>query len=212
LHHLVFVPKADQRALGRRWLQQRANNIALQSVELSDQVCSIHAQRGNVTEVKRMLADPSCDLNGSVHRPNPDDTDLYTVLAISCWNGHADAVALLLDANVQVNKQSEIAGLAPLYIAASRGHQACVKLLCKHKGTDVNQSTSEGQTAVLTATIHGHADIIQTLVEAGAHQDHEWMGLRAIDAAQMLRKGTRGRELRSLQHCGRTKANSTATF
>lgn len=56
-------------------------------------------------------------------------------------------------------------GFTPLHLA---NHPRCVTALLDH-GADINRQTSHGATAVMRAALGGVPDVLQTLVDRGAH-------------------------------------------
>ena len=87
-----------------------------------------------------------------------------TPLGIAARNGHADTVAVLLEAKAKLN------GLAvdgPLKLAAQEGDVQVVAVLLKAKA-QVNRWDGAGELALCRATIAGHADTVDMLVHEGA--------------------------------------------
>jgi ankyrin repeat protein len=93
----------------------------------------------------------------------------------------------------------------PLYIACTNGHTAVVEVLMKHASPDVNEGNAEGETCLITAAWHGHADVVAMLIGAGADVDKQnsngktsliaacWRSFPEV-AKAILDAGIRGRE------------------
>jgi ankyrin repeat protein len=82
-------------------------------------------------------------------------------------DGRADALAALLAAGADPGR-ANAAGVAPLHLAADRGHRDCVEALLR-AGAPVDQPTTEkGFTALHLAAMRGHDDCVTPLLAAGA--------------------------------------------
>ena len=55
-----------------------------------------------------------------------------------------------------------------MFYACGSGCIELVKLLLTYSGVDVNAVCSDGMTAVMNAAKHGHINIIEVLIKAGA--------------------------------------------
>jgi hypothetical protein len=165
--------------LGRYWLEQRSANA-----DSIAQEQSIVAHHGNLEHAKQAITTET-DLNTYiVHGKNT--ADRFTLLILACFNGHAESVDLLLESDtVQVNKGSLRQHWTPLYVAAMRGNSLSVEKLIT-RGANVHAKTEDGQTALLAATMFGYTKIVQQLMEAGAHSTSTWLGIKAVDAAEVL--------------------------
>ncbi|KAG9390901.1 Ankyrin repeats (3 copies) [Carpediemonas membranifera] len=116
-----------------------------------------------------------------------------TALLLACNNGHADCVAVLLDAGsrptiwclanaarlgytsivihllragADVNERV-LRRATPLHFASAENRPACVRLLLQ-AGCDVNARDRRGSTAVFMAAEKGHFYVIKMLIAAGA--------------------------------------------
>lgn len=91
-----------------------------------------------------------------------------TALSLACTNGAAAAVDKLLAAGADPNI-AQATGETPLMTCARAGNAEAVTSLLAH-GADVNaKETLQGQTALMWASGQNHADVVQALVDAGAH-------------------------------------------
>jgi hypothetical protein len=170
--------------LGRYWLKQRAANAHL----IAD-AQGIAPHHGNHEAVEGALA-ARADLNG--YNRHEGMVDAFTLLILACFNGHEDAVDLLLGQDgVQVNKGSRHQNWTPLYVAAMRGNSLIVRKLIDLAHADVHAKTEDHQSAMLAAITFGHTEITQQLIEAGARKQSVWMGVDASAAAEKLGYGDR---------------------
>ncbi|KAL2825287.1 ankyrin repeat-containing domain protein [Aspergillus cavernicola] len=116
------------------------------------------------------------------------DTNGTTALIWSSWNGHYSASELLLKQGADVNAESQRFG-TPLLVASMKGHKKIVELLLD-MGADINHETgTKGRahylmhssthpevmdrgaytgTALWSAALNGHVEIVQLLLEKGA--------------------------------------------
>ena len=56
-------------------------------------------------------------------------------------------------------------------------------------GADVHAKTEDEESVLLGATTHGHTEIVELLMEAGARKNSAWMGINVEDAAMKLKQG-----------------------
>jgi hypothetical protein len=165
------------RHLGHHWLKQRSRNSHSIAAE---QGCTPFD--GNLDAVQ-MAVRTGTDLNAYQGNGGGDE---FTLLILACFNGHEDAVGLLLSQEeVQVNKGSRVQNWTPLYVAAMRGNASIVETLLMHRA-NVHATTEDGQNALLVATANGHIQITQQLMEVGARKDSTWMGVNVLESADGL--------------------------
>ena len=101
-----------------------------------------------------------------------------TALFYASEHGHADCVALLLEAarrrllsaasqrrHVDAGKLS---GQTPLYIAAKNGHAACVQQLLEERADPNIPRTHDGMSPLIMAAHGGHTDVVHALLDASA--------------------------------------------
>ena len=90
-----------------------------------------------------------------------------TPLSLACTNGNAAMVALLLEAGADPNTALR-GGETVLMTAARTGKLEAVKALLA-RGADPNRRENyRNQTALMWAASAGHADVVTTLLDAGA--------------------------------------------
>ena len=70
-----------------------------------------------------------------------------------------------------------------------KGHAAIVRLLIA-AGADVHAVTESDESSLFVATAHGRTQVIRQLIDAGARVQEQWMGLTAVDAAEVMRHGS----------------------
>jgi ankyrin repeat protein len=157
------------------------------------------ARSGSVGAVS-VLLDAGADLEAK------DSYRGATALLFAAEQNHADVVELLLDrgANPNARTSTVIAesrrgpsapagGLTALMLAARENGIATVKTLIEHHAL-VNQQSSEGHTALLTAIQNANAEITNMLLDAGADvnlmNDRGWNPLYMAIKMRSLEKGT----------------------
>src|SRR5690606_37738090 len=107
-----------------------------------------------------------------------------TALMWAAAQGHPDMIRLLVEHGADVNARSEHAiwerqttaeprakwlppgSMTPLLFAAREGCVACVPVL-QELGADMNATTPDGISAIVSALINGHYDVAGALIEAG---------------------------------------------
>jgi hypothetical protein len=179
----VFFRKEITKQLAHYWLEQRSANA-----DSIAQEQSIAPHHGNLAAVEQAIS-AGTDLNTHIEHEH-STVDEFTLLILACFNGHEDAVDLLLSQDdVQVNKGSLRQRWTPLYVAAMQGNTLSVEKLIV-RGANVHVKTEDQQSALLAATTFGHTQIVQQLMEAGARKDSAWMGVDASAAAEALGRVT----------------------
>jgi hypothetical protein len=181
------------RTLARTWLRQRF------AADVSDRDSKQHgipAEMGSIVDVEEAIA-AGIDLNRMVRLEGASDE--LTLLTLACLNGHQDAASKLLTiGHIDINKPSKYRQWTPLYACCRQGDAHTVKMLIS-RGVNVNSTTSDGESALLHFTACGHTEIIRLLIEAGASQTDEWMGLNLAEAARTLRQNSALKLLRAYE-------------
>lgn len=100
---------------------------------------------------------------------NVKDDNGYTPLHHACLHGHKVIVRLLLSADASpcvVDKK----GATPLHLAAFKGDSDVVAMLLAHNNPPVNvdQLTTDHETALLIAAHFGYVDVVAQLIAKGA--------------------------------------------
>ena len=121
------------------------------------------AIQGGQTEMVEYLIDHT-DVNVELPR-----FDGFKPLLLAAIKGYSDIVKLLVErGNADIEAEDENHGGRALHYAAIFGHSEIVEYLLAH-GAVVNGTPSkEGETPLSLASLNGHLDVVQTLVEAGA--------------------------------------------
>ena len=106
------------------------------------------AKSGNVAAVAALLAADSRLVNAR-------DKDGSTPLHCATWKGHAEVVALLLQAGADVHAQNnnDHWGTTPLHAAAHANQAGIAQLLIDH-GANVNATDQSGRTPLFHTTFH----------------------------------------------------------
>lgn len=107
---------------------------------------------------------------------NARDKSGATSLFKACEAGHAEAAKLLLSSSVGERGGADLmlkntAGEAPLYIAALKGHGACVDAIIHHcrgkrLGWEDSHLYGDGWTPLMAASLGGRPDIVFKLLQA----------------------------------------------
>lgn len=130
------------------------------------------ARRGNVAEVRQLLADGG-------HRGERRSADIEerggvrkgTPLHHASFGGHTSVVLLLLEHGANVSS-TDTDGATALHEAALNGHEQVAWLLMEH-GSDVLATDTSGETPLLWAASGGHAAVVQRLLDHGANVSTE---------------------------------------
>jgi uncharacterized protein len=86
------------------------------------------------------------------------------------WAAYQNNLALaeeLLNAHANVNAETRLESVTPLYMACESGSAPMVELLLKH-GANVNQADGLGTTPLMMAAASGNAAVVKVLLDHGA--------------------------------------------
>ena len=131
------------------------------------------AKAGNTTELKRLFDD-----GADVNEPN-----IIPPLQIAAFNGHTDAIELLVAQGADLEATSTMLGTA-LHAAAQKGYAEAIEIMIE-AGADPNLRNNDQFTPLMTASANGHARVASVLIEADADVD-------AIGRARSTSKGGYG--------------------
>lgn len=166
---------SDPLLLGQRG-RERATPILLaaysRNADLADALATLKpdldlheaAALGRGERVAQLLqAEP-----GLIDQPAPDG---FNALALACFFGRSDTVALLLANGADPNRASQNAmRVSPLHSAVAGRHVAIARALLA-AGADPNARQQKGYTALQSAAAHGQAELIALLLDHGADPD-----------------------------------------
>jgi hypothetical protein len=129
--------------------------------------------RHDLSAVREMLSEGA--------NPNVQDRDGNTLLmSASTDDLNAAIIQMLIDSGADVNGRR---GWALLYAMNQQNNPKNVAILLK-AGANINAREGDSSTALMTAALYGHADIIQLLLAAGADVNaRDLTGRSAIDFA-----------------------------
>lgn len=137
------------------------------------------ARAGNVPALVRALED-----GGSTQEADPMHQG-RTPLHFAAYNGHSEAVQLLLAAGADLTA-TDSAGSAPLHYAAMFKNTEAVRLLLE-AGADVLATDFQGWTPLHGAVVYGHTEAVRLLLAAGADVTvANRAGKTALDLAQRV--------------------------
>jgi hypothetical protein len=92
-------------------------------------------------------------------------------------------ITALLQAGADVNSRHD--SFTALFWASYKGNKNSVKLLLAQPGIKLDETSDEGDTALMAAAERGHAEIVEMLLKAGANVDiTDKQGETAITRAQ----------------------------
>jgi len=117
---------------------------------------------------------------------NVADASGHTPLYAAAWNGHAEAVAALLQGKADPQRSAN--GYTPLHAAAWQGHTEVVRRLAL-AGASLNSQDADGSTPLHKAAWRGHLAVVQQLCELGADaalRDQD--GFLPIDKARSAKR------------------------
>ena len=118
------------------------------------------ANTGRVDAVRALLA----------HGAEIDATEPergQTALMWAVVEGHTEVVKLLLESGADVQARSNN-GFTPLLFAAREDHGLEMARILLANGADLNETALDGSGVLLVATVRGHAELIEFLLERGA--------------------------------------------
>lgn len=134
------------------------------------------ASQGQLAVVQLLLAhDPQLlDLPGGGEN---------TALMVAAGWGHAEVVRVLLERGADARKRLAD-GRHALDWAAHRGHPAAVEQLLTHDPLLLRLPGYDERTALIAASMYGHAEVVRVLLARGAHPRKRLAsGFRALDLA-----------------------------
>ena len=89
----------------------------------------------------------------------------YTALSQAVFNNDSTSVELLVrHEGIDLNHQST-AGMAPLFMAASRGNAKIVKLLLEQKDVEINLKSNDGASALSIASQEGNTQVVALIAK-----------------------------------------------
>ena len=171
--------------------QKKGESVFHKDILLEQLKLQQSAQNGNKDVVINLLSTGMLDIDcGSTW-----NRWSLSPLGLAAYSGHKDMVELLLDRGADINKES-IFGTTPLHFAAERGNIEAARLLISlgakpqltkaaanrqekiisgllQAGVDPDITDSDGQTALMRASILGHLNIVQILLQRGANPNKE---------------------------------------
>ena len=120
------------------------------------------ARDNNILALEQLLQRPQ----------DPADLRLgdRTPLHVASLLGHLEVVRLLLEANADKDKATDVVGLTPLYAASQGGHVDVVRLLLEANAHQ-DKAQHDGTTPLYAASDEGHVDVVRVLLEAKADKD-----------------------------------------
>lgn len=126
---------------------------------LGDNACSHAASAGHLHIVEFLLA--ASGEHG--YKLLLSQTMLFKAVA-SNW---MELLALYTERRHRIN-EFDMAGLAPLHVAASHGNETCIRMLLEAGGQCDMRSRPAGHTPLFIAAYRGHQDCVRTLLSMGA--------------------------------------------
>lgn len=100
---------------------------------------------------------------------NREDRYGGTALFKAVVRGHEEVATLLLGAGADVRHRTNPAGFTPLMAASIHGHLGMTRLFLRHmRGAGLDDRFAGGQTALYYSCERGQAEVLRTLLLAGA--------------------------------------------
>lgn len=107
------------------------------------------------------------------------------LLDVAKEDGTPAMATLLVQAGAKVNSANKLS-VTPLMVAAASGNLGVARVLLDN-GADVNQHPAHGPGALHEALIHGHHELADTLVKAGANADlFVWSAMGDLEKVKPL--------------------------
>lgn len=90
----------------------------------------------------------------------------WTGLMVACKHGNPAIVSRLVQVpGLDINYQDEYQGDTAAYLASSKGHTECVRILTETDRVDWNKADNWGCTPLYEALKNGHSDIVDIIVQ-----------------------------------------------
>ncbi|XP_009979400.1 PREDICTED: protein fem-1 homolog A, partial [Tauraco erythrolophus] len=102
----------------------------------------------------------------------------HTCLMISCYKGHREIARYLLEKGADVNRRS-VKGNTALHDCAESGSLEILQLLLRSKAR--MEKDGYGMTPLLAASVTGHTNIVEYLIQGGLQQEEEEAAVEALE-------------------------------
>ena len=109
-------------------------------------------------DIVKMLLDFGAEMNAV-------DTDGASSLYLACERGNAPVAKILLEKNADTELRPYRKSKSPLMIASQLGYVDIVRKLLTY-GARINATSKTGWSSLLSACLHGHAEVVEALLEA----------------------------------------------
>jgi len=189
IHHQKHHQEEESSAENlKRSFDERSQKKPNRESQLANERLRIAAERGDVSEVRRVL---SGGFQADVDYREPNNR--MTPLHLAAKLGFKDVAATLLGAGADFEIKSK-EGASALYYAAEGGHKGIVQLLVEGYGARVDSTFSTGATPLVVACEKGHLYIAGYLLKKGADPNikgaygHASLHIAALsDKVEMIR-------------------------
>ncbi|WP_163388111.1 ankyrin repeat domain-containing protein, partial [Endozoicomonas acroporae] len=91
--------------------------------------------------------------------------DAQTALHAAAFNGHTEAIQILLNFDLSLAKEKDKYGYTALHFAAEKGHTEAIQILLKFDRSLAKEKNKFGGTALHSAAYQGHTEAIRTLLD-----------------------------------------------
>ncbi len=131
----------------------------LASAAIQDASLSRAAMAGDMPAVERLLGE-NADVNGA-------QGDGTTALHWAAYTDDAVMVRMLIQAGADLNAETRLGALTPLFIAAKNGNAAILELMLA-AGANANSPNAQGTTPLMLAAASGIPDAVRVLLATSA--------------------------------------------
>ncbi|ORX96607.1 ankyrin [Basidiobolus meristosporus CBS 931.73] len=175
-HRLRIAASEGNLYLVKKLYEERGVNI--QSQDMAGKTALMYATENGQKEVVEYLLD-----QGHEEKEISKDFEGNTVLIVATEKREEEIFTIYVKRYPETVLMANKAGVFPLIIAAKEGYNNLVNIILDYGG-DINQTDSQGCTALHHAAAWGHLKTATLLLERGCRHNHQnFAGWTAVDYA-----------------------------